>query len=88
MVVLTPPRMKATLERLVSEGHTCGYCHGNGFFWGLDEYGENEKTPCPMCKGSGRLDAVITVEWKAATSPDPPEGGGCLAGTFSEGGGQ
>ena len=24
-----------------------------------------DKQGCPVCKGSGRLDAVVTIEWKA-----------------------
>lgn len=66
MVKLTPPRINPTIERLVSEEHPCGYCNGNGFFWGLDAYGESEKTPCPICKGRKTVDAIITIEWKAS----------------------
>lgn len=51
---------------LVSPNHTCSYCHGNGWFWGEDEFGERIKNDCPVCGGSGSLDAVVTVEWKAA----------------------
>ena len=64
MVELTPPRIKTATERLGSKGHPCGYCHGNGFFWGLDTYGESEKTPCPICQGRGAVDAVVTIKWK------------------------
>ena len=52
-------------ETLISEGHVCGYCHGNGFFWGSDQYGHRTKCPCPVCNGSGELDAHIGIEWKA-----------------------
>lgn len=51
-------------EVLASTGHRCNYCHGNGWFWGTDDYGESIKEPCPMCGGSGEVDAVVTVEWK------------------------
>lgn len=49
-------------ERMTSPGHTCSYCHGNGYFWkdGI----EPVKKPCPVCNGSGKLDAEITIEWK------------------------
>lgn len=53
-------------ELLVSPNHTCSYCHGNGWFWGEDGFGERIKNDCPVCGGSGSLDAVVTVEWKAA----------------------
>lgn len=51
-------------ELLTSNGHTCSYCKGNGWFWGEDSRGESTKTDCPVCKGSGMLDAMITVEWR------------------------
>ena len=43
---------------------TCGYCKGNGWFWGTEE-GSREDVPvsCPVCGGSGELDAIITVDW-------------------------
>lgn len=53
-------------ELLVSAGHVCSYCQGNGWFWGKDDAGEEVKIPCPMCGGSGEVDAVVTVEWKAS----------------------
>jgi hypothetical protein len=31
-----------------------------------DEWEERYKQECPICNGSGRLDAVVTVEWKGA----------------------
>jgi DnaJ-class molecular chaperone len=51
-------------ECIVSTGHLCGYCQGNGWFWGKDDPVGTVKEPCPMCGGSGELDAVITVNWK------------------------
>jgi len=51
-------------ERIISRGHRCDYCSGNGYFWGLDADGEHVKQPCRRCKGSGKLDAVITIEWQ------------------------
>lgn len=58
-------------ERLVSRGLCCGYCQGNGYFWGLDEFGESVKEPCPVCGGSCELDAEVTIVWKrkAAVAP-------------------
>lgn len=51
-------------EVFVSSGHKCCYCQGNGYFWGRDDVSEAVKEPCPMCGGSGELDAIVTVEWR------------------------
>lgn len=53
------------VEQLVFNGFKCSYCQGNGWFWGLDDFGERIKRECPVCKGSKRLKAVVTVSWKA-----------------------
>ena len=64
-------------DHFESRGHKCPYCQGNGYHWQEDEWQERYKQECPICKGSGRLDAMITIEWKAGrkASPDPSEGG-------------
>ena len=46
-------------ERFMSRGHVCGY------HWQENCYRERYKQGCPVCRGSGRLDAVVTIEWKA-----------------------
>ena len=53
------------IDRIESRGHRCPYCQGNGYLWQEDEWQERYKKECPICKGSGRLDAMITIEWKA-----------------------
>ena len=57
------PKYGHPKELLTSPGHVCSYCHGKGFFSSL--HGEKE-TICPVCGGSGQVDAIITVEWKAS----------------------
>lgn len=52
-------------DHFESRGHKCPYCQGNGYHWQEDEWQERYKKECPICKGSGRLDALITVEWRA-----------------------
>lgn len=51
---------------MVSKGHDCEYCQGNGYFVGCNYKGQSEKEYCPICGGSGKLDAVVTIEWKAS----------------------
>lgn len=65
-IELRPPSVKATEERIVSKGHKCEYCHGNGYFVGCNRAGQSENDPCPICGGSGKVDAVINIEWRAA----------------------
>lgn len=64
LVELVSPNYKQGKELVVSKGHTCGYCHGNGWFWGIDEFRDRVKNTCPLCEGSGMLDAIVTIEWK------------------------
>ena len=65
-IELRPPSVKTTEERIVSKGHNCEYCHGDGYFVGCNYKGQSENDPCPICGGSGKVDAVINIEWKAS----------------------
>lgn len=53
-------------DQVESQGHICPYCQGNGYRWQEDDWQERYKQECPICEGSGKLDAVIIVEWKAS----------------------
>lgn len=53
-------------EVLESRGHACSYCQGNGYFWQENVYRERYKQECCICKGSGKLDAVISIQWRAS----------------------
>lgn len=67
---ISPPdfvRGKNQKEVINSTGHRCSYCHGNGFLWSEMERGDPIKAECPICKGSGKLDAEITIEWKISS---------------------
>ena len=66
----TPPYLtvgkpdEAALEVFCSPGHVCSCCNGNGWIWGENEIGEPIHKDCPVCGGSGELEAVVTIEWK------------------------
>lgn len=63
-VIMVSPPMFVNInnkERMNSPGHICSYCHGKGYFW---QGNEPVKESCPVCNGSGKLDAEITIEWK------------------------
>jgi len=53
-------------ETLVSPGHVCNYCHGQGEVTGEDPElpGEWVFKKCPVCGGCGELDAVVTIAWQ------------------------
>ena len=58
---LARPGMK---ELIVSPGHKCECCQGNGWFWGVGEDGQSVKRSCMMCGGSGELTALVRIEWQ------------------------
>lgn len=43
------------LERLISKNHRCSKCHG---------YGHINGQLCSVCNEKGKIDAVITIEWR------------------------
>lgn len=64
MIMVSAPTWATPREQLTIRGLKCGYCHGNGYFWGMDETGEGVKRGCPICHGSGKVDAEITIDYK------------------------
>lgn len=60
---LVAPSCQVTHEKIVSQGHECGYCHGNGYFWGRDANWESVKVPCPICQGKKEMKAIIEITW-------------------------
>ena len=62
---LSSPSMKTKHERLTGLVQQCNYCCGNG--WLIDDIDEAYnpvKVPCPMCEGTGKMQPVITIDWK------------------------
>lgn len=48
--LLTQPPLfpkECPVERVEFGGFPCSYCHGNGWFWGVDDYGERIKPGLP-----------------------------------------
>lgn len=64
---LSSPTAKTRHERLTGLVQQCNYCCGNGWFWGLDEFRESVKAPCPMCEGAGMMRPEIEINWKPIT---------------------
>ena len=61
---LRAPETECCEERLLVSGLRCSYCHGEGGFW-TEEEGEAVIAACPLCKGKGLMDAVVSIEWLA-----------------------
>lgn len=65
MIWLTPPVYGSKEERIESRGYTCEYCHGQGGFLGdRNSPNDSEWKICPVCEGSGKMDAEVTIKWK------------------------
>lgn len=52
-------------ERLVSRGHDCPECHGNGWHFRVAEK-DDIREACSVCHGTGKVDAIITIHWQAS----------------------
>ncbi len=66
-VIEIRPSAFSPKENYLSTNFQCPTCHGEGYVWqaGKSPYEGDEKVVCPKCEGTGLLDAVITVEWRA-----------------------
>lgn len=62
MIWLAPPVYGRKEERIESRGYTCEYCHGQGVFLGdRSSPNDSEWKICPVCEGSGKMDAEVTI---------------------------
>lgn len=53
-------------ETFIGKPIECNYCQGKGGFEKETKRNssENEKEICPVCEGSGQIQAKIIVEWR------------------------
>lgn len=65
MIFIEPPLYGGHEEHIESRGHTCRYCYGAGGFSGdRSSPNDSEWKICPVCEGSGKMDAEVTIKWK------------------------
>lgn len=64
-LLITPPLFPAEnpQESETFSGFNCGYCFGNGWIPALGERNERVHEECKVCKGSGKLKAIVTISW-------------------------
>nr|DAJ01343.1 MAG TPA: protein of unknown function (DUF5351) [Caudoviricetes sp.] len=61
-----PPFFEYEPEFMIEDirpGCTCHYCFGTGHFV-LKDGIKTGFRECPLCKGSGKVDVIITIEYK------------------------
>lgn len=61
---LTPPLGSSIQELLHFVSIECRSCAGRGMIENLVG-----RDTCPVCRGSGKLDAVVNVEWRPSIIP-------------------
>lgn len=65
IIELDSPTLKCKRQQLTGLVQKCNYCSGNGWIWGIDEFGEGVKVKCPMCQGTGMMRPTITINWES-----------------------
>lgn len=66
ITILPPSRLVPGQNVEIFQGKAveCAYCQGKGFFEsGLATRNDPAQDPCPVCHGSGQLQAKVTIEW-------------------------
>ena len=72
MIELSAPKVfrEHRPEHFAVKGFTCPECNGNGWCW-REEINDPLARPdgwlkvdCPVCGGTGEVDAEVTVNWK------------------------
>ena len=65
IIWLEAPLHGGVEERIESCGLRCLYCYGEGGFLGdRSSPNDSEWKICPVCEGSGKMDAEVTIKWK------------------------
>lgn len=70
-ITLSSPDYGLRRERFVVSSLPCNYCGGLGHFFRESRdcrCHDDELRVCPICKGRGKVDAHVSIEW----SPAPP----------------
>ena len=62
---ISPDLYGTQTETRYASGFTCSRCSGQGGFRDTTGHNERSFTPWDHCDGTGKVRAVITVEWEA-----------------------
>ena len=60
---ITPPANKRLVEKKAVRNLECPTCHGTGGFKDGRGHNDDHYTECAQCDGTGKVKAIITVEW-------------------------
>ena len=60
---ITPPADKGLVEKKAVRNLECPTCHGTGGFKDGRGHNDDHYTECAQCDGTGKVKAIITVEW-------------------------
>ncbi|MBR1378007.1 MAG: hypothetical protein IJ557_02635 [Bacteroidaceae bacterium] len=61
-IMPTKTAVYASYEQARIPGFKCVICGGSGLLYDNDI--NNDLTNCRFCKGTGLLEAIVTIEWK------------------------
>lgn len=64
ILIIEPPKYCTSSEHITFKGYECGYCHGAGPLVYDERCGDDVVKICPVCKGKGKIDAVIDITWR------------------------
>ena len=62
---ISPDRYGTRTETRYASGFNCPRCSGQGSFWDTTGHNQPTFTTCNHCDGTGKIRAIISVEWEA-----------------------
>lgn len=66
MILIQPPMFLGEdnrRESIILKSHLCPVCSGNGYEWIENASRKRVKKKCKVCRGTGKLDAEVTINW-------------------------